>query len=131
MVHPDRILDERGIGDLPAVEAVYGLTEGVSSRALESSRRRRLSRCRLCREWQDSAWLARNGFLGFGEALRRLHRLPMPPKPTPRRWRQTLPASGSPCDELLASQLALALVRSRMRRQPGRSNLGDVGLSPS
>src|SRR5918998_4564346 len=32
MVHPDRILDERGLADLPAVEAVYGLTEGLSSR---------------------------------------------------------------------------------------------------
>ena len=32
MVHPDRILDERGARDLPAVEAVYGLTEGLSSR---------------------------------------------------------------------------------------------------
>ena len=32
MVHPDRILDERRIGELPAVEAVYGLTEGLSTR---------------------------------------------------------------------------------------------------
>src|SRR3954453_351553 len=32
MVHPDRILDERSIGELPAVEAIYGLTEGLSPR---------------------------------------------------------------------------------------------------
>ena len=32
MVHPDRVLDERGLAGLPAVEAVYGLTEGLSSR---------------------------------------------------------------------------------------------------
>ena len=38
MVHPDRILDERRIGELPAVEAVYGLTEGLSTR--RSSRMR-------------------------------------------------------------------------------------------
>src|SRR5919206_500047 len=31
-------------------------------------------------------------------------------------------------DELLASQLALALVRSRMRRLPGRVNAGDGRL---
>ena len=32
MVHPDRVLDERGLATLPAVEAIYGLTEGLSSR---------------------------------------------------------------------------------------------------
>ena len=31
-------------------------------------------------------------------------------------------------DELLASQLALAIVRSRMRRKPGRTNAGDGRL---
>src|SRR3712207_4177680 len=46
-----------------------------------------------------------------------------------------LPISQSPSrrrlayDELLATQLALALVRSRMRRLPGRQNAGDGSLA--
>ncbi len=34
MVHPSRILDEKGLADLPAVEPIYGATEGLTSRAI-------------------------------------------------------------------------------------------------
>src|SRR5688572_9793570 len=34
MVHPDRILDARAAASLPAVEAVYGQTEGLSTRLI-------------------------------------------------------------------------------------------------
>ena len=54
MVHPDRILDERGIENLPAVEAVYGLTEGL---VLAHGRRAISARpskgCPELPEWQD------------------------------------------------------------------------------
>ena len=53
MVHPDRILDERGIGDLPAVEAVYGLTEGLSSRMVGKFVGAALERVPALPEWQD------------------------------------------------------------------------------
>jgi ATP-dependent DNA helicase RecG len=128
MVHPDRILDERSIGELPAVEAVYGLTEGVSTRVLGKFVATALERVPELPEWQDAAWLARNGFPPFGEALRRLHR-PADAAETNQEAVATSPARRRLAyDELLASQLALALVRSRMRRQPGRRNVGDGRL---
>ena len=55
-------------------------------------------------------------------------------RPTPRTSTEEALAA-SPArrrlayDELLASQLALALVRSRMRRLPGRANAGDGRLA--
>jgi ATP-dependent DNA helicase RecG len=128
MVHPDRILDERSIGDLPAVEAVYGLTEGVSSRVLGKFVAGALERVPDLPEWQDPAWLTRNAFPALGEALRRLHR-PADAAETNAEAVATSPARRRLAyDELLASQLALALVRGRMRRQPGRSNVGDGRL---
>ncbi|MFL5074342.1 MAG: ATP-dependent DNA helicase RecG [Microvirga sp.] len=125
MVHPDRILDERRIGELPAVEAVYGLTEGLSTRLVGKFVGAALGRVPALPEWQDQAFLERSRFPAFGEALHQLHRPAAAADVSPEA------AAASPArrrlayDELLASQLALALVRSRMRRLPGRSNAGD------
>src|SRR3954470_22700960 len=62
MVHPDRILDERSIASLPAVEAVYGLTEGLSSRMVAKYVGTALDRVPNLPEWQDRAWLERSAF---------------------------------------------------------------------
>ena len=55
MVHPDRILDEQGAANLPAVEAVYGLTEGLSSRMLAKFVGAALERVPVLPEWQDAS----------------------------------------------------------------------------
>jgi len=124
MVHPDRILDERGAADLPAVETIYGSTEGLSSRLVARFVATALDRVPNLPEWQDEAWLKRNALPGFGDALRALHR----PAEASQATEEAINASPArrrlSYDELLASQLALALVRSRMRRLPGRVNAG-------
>jgi ATP-dependent DNA helicase RecG len=128
MVHPERILDERNAASLPAVEAVYGQTEGLSSRLLARYVGAALERLPALPEWQDAAWRERQRFPAFAEALRALHR-PDEAGALAEEALQTSPARRRLAyDELLASQLALALVRSRMRRQPGRSNAGDGTL---
>jgi ATP-dependent DNA helicase RecG len=128
MVHPDRILDERAGAELPAVEAVYGQTEGLSSRLIGRFVGTALERLPSLPEWQDRTWRERNGFPAWADALRALHGPKDPVElaedalaTNPNRRRLAY-------DELLASQLALALVRSRMRRQPGRQNAGDGSL---
>ena len=127
MVHPDRILDERRIGELPAVEAVYGLTEGLSTRLVGKFVGAALERVPALPEWQDRAFLEQSRFPAFGEALHQLHRPAAAADVSPEA------AAASPArrrlayDELLASQLALALVRSRMRRLPGRSTPATAG----
>jgi ATP-dependent DNA helicase RecG len=128
IVHPDRILDERNAANLPAVEAVYGQTEGLSSRLLARYAHGALERLPRLPEWQDAAWLEREGFPAFDAALRTLHQ----PEEAAELSEEALAKSPArrrlAYDELLASQLALALVRSRMRRLPGRANAGDGSL---
>lgn len=128
MVHPDRILDERGIESLPAVEAIYGLTEGLSSRMVAKYVGTALERVPTLAEWQDPAWLSRNSLPAFDAALSAIHK----PDSAAQVSEDALAKSASrrrlAYDELLASQLALALVRSRMRRLPGRVNAGDGHL---
>ena len=128
IVHPDRILDERNAANLPAVEAVYGQTEGLSSRLLARYAHGALERLPSLPEWQDPTWLEREGFPAFEAALRTLHQ----PEDAAEMSEEALARSPArrrlAYDELLASQLALALVRSRMRRLPGRANAGDGSL---
>jgi ATP-dependent DNA helicase RecG len=128
MVHPDRILDERGAAALPAVEAVYGQTEGLSSRLIARFVGAGLERLPALPEWQDQAWLERNGFPPWAEALRALHAPKDPAELSEEALAQNPSRRRLAYDELLASQLALALVRSRMRRLPGRQNAGDGRL---
>ncbi len=128
MVHPDRVLDERGLATLPAVEAIYGLTEGLSSRMVGRYMGAALEKVPRLPEWQDPAWLNRNGSPDFQSALAALHRPDDAKALTDEMLARSVPRRRLAYDELLASQLALALVRSRMRRLPGRVNAGDGRL---
>jgi len=128
MVHPDRILDEKSIATLPAVEAVYGQTEGVSSRMLARYIAAALDQVPPLPEWQDRAWLEREGFPSFSQSLRTIHQPSDASVLSEEALTKSKPRRRLAYDELLASQLALALVRSRMRRLPGRVNAGDGHL---
>jgi len=124
MVHPDRVVDEQGFANLPLVEPTYPLTEGLAlgnvRRAIDSA----LSRLPDLAEWQDEPWVARERFPAFAEALQHLHRPATPHDVLPETPAWTRLAY----DELLAGQLALALVRAHMRRQAGRGHSGEGRL---
>lgn len=132
MVHPARIVDEAGLAAQPTVEPIYGATEGLTSRAISKLAHAALERLPVLPEWLDPAWMAREGLPAFADALRAEHRPEVAPPPVPE-------GGGAPprsparrrlaYDELLASQLALALMRARNRRAPGRANAGDGALS--
>ena len=133
MVHPSRITDEEGLAALPAVEPVYGATEGLTSRAIGKLAVSALERLPVLPEWQDGAWLRRQGWPDFAQALRAEHR--PEEAPSPAGGEPGAPPPATPArrrlayDELLASQLALALIRARQRRKPGRRNAGDGHLA--
>ena len=124
MVHPDRVVDEKGFADLPLVEAVYPLTEGVGLGVLRKAVDAAVARLPDIPEWQDEAWISRERFPPFTEALRQLHRPAEPHDVAPESLAWTRLAF----DELLAGQLALALVRAHMRRQAGRGSSSEGHL---
>jgi ATP-dependent DNA helicase RecG len=124
MVHPDRVVDETGFAALPLVEPVYPLTEGLALGNIRRAMDGALGRLPDLSEWQDEAWVARERLPGFAAALRQLHRPVQPHDIAPENPAWTRLAY----DELLAGQLALALVRAHMRRQPGRGSAGEGRL---
>jgi ATP-dependent DNA helicase RecG len=121
MVHPDRVVDEKGFANLPLVEPVYSLTEGLAAGNIRRAMDGALGRLPDLPEWQDEAWLSRERFPAFSEALRHLHRPAEPHDIAPESLAWTRLAY----DELLAGQLALALLRAHMRRQAGRGSAGE------
>jgi len=121
MVHPDRVLDEKGLADLPPVEPVHSLTEGLGAGIVRRAVNGALERLRDLPEWQDAAFVQARQFLPFAASLRLSHGPSEPADAAPEsRLRARLAY-----DELLAHQLALMLLRNEMRREPGRSNNGD------
>lgn len=121
IVHPDRVVDEAGFARLPPVEPVYGLTDGLYQRNVQRAVEMALEKLPELPDWLDSAFARQRQLPGFAKALRMLH-APQTPQDIaldgPARLRLAF-------DELLASQLALALMRTHMRETKGRASQGD------
>jgi ATP-dependent DNA helicase RecG len=124
MVHPDRVVDEKGFASLPMIEPVYPLTEGLGANQIRKAMDGALAKTPTLPEWQDEAWLARNHFPSLKDAFHTLHR--------PAELSDVLPDCPAwkrlAYDELLAGQLALALTRADLKKRPGRPSAGDGRL---
>jgi ATP-dependent DNA helicase RecG len=121
MVHPAHVLDAEGFAKMAPVEPVYALTEGLFPKVLMKAVDAALTRLPALPEWRDATVLTDTKFPSFNEALRAAHQ-PQAPEAieanAPARMRLAF-------DEFLAGQLALCLMRAKLRRSPGRANIGD------
>ncbi len=124
MSHPDHVLTAVAFKTLPLLEAVYPLTAGLSSKVVTKAISGAMSKLPVLPEWQDAAWLKANAWPSFADALNKQH-APQSPDAADKldvtRMRLAY-------DELLANQLALALVRRNMKRARGRVLHGDGKL---
>ncbi len=117
MIHPDYIIEKSERDRLPAFEPVYPLTAGLTNRALAKLIAASLARLPALAEWHDRALIERRGWPSFAAALDQLHHpasAAAVAADSPARARLAY-------DELLANQLALALIRGHARRPGGRS----------
>ncbi len=113
--HPDYALPVERAAELPAIEPVYGLTGGLSPKVLRRAINDALARLPDLPEWLSPDLVADRHWPPFGEALRHIH--------APDNVEGAGPMSAAwqrlAFDELVASQLALALVRGSVRRRRG------------
>jgi ATP-dependent DNA helicase RecG len=124
MAHPDHMLPAEAFELLPVIEPVYPMTAGLSSKTYLKTILQCLPRIPELPEWQDASWLAQNKWGGMAQALNDCHLLPSPAfadASHPARSRLAF-------DELLANQLALALVRQQMKKTSGRILKGDGAI---
>jgi ATP-dependent DNA helicase RecG len=123
-VHPDYITPERGLDALPLIEPVYAMTEGLSPKTIRKAVTQALARLPDFPEWNDPALLAKQSFKPFKAALDAVHHPSDPIDIDP----QSASRRRLAYDELLAGQLSLALVRSRMRKMPGKALMGTGNI---
>lgn len=124
IAHPDYIVPADRMADIPAIEAVYPLTTGITAKVMQKAVSGALDRVPGLPEWIDAAFMQRRGWPDWKNALLQAH------APggrddleavSPARLRLAY-------DELLASQLALAIIRAQARKLPGRKIEGDKSL---
>lgn len=125
MVHPDYMVLASKAEDLPMVEPIYGLTAGLSSKVLRKAILQTVERVPAMPEWIDRHVVDQHGFPAFGVALNALHN----PDSEADLALDTVQRQRLAYDELLAGQLALALVRKTMKRSAGRVLTGSGALS--
>lgn len=120
MVHPDYVVPPEEADSLPAIEPIYPLTAGLASKTLQKALTAAIGKVPTLPEWLDAAHQRQNHWPDFAESLQTLHR--------PQEQQDLNPEAPAyqrlAYDELLASQLALALVRAKMRQ------LGGISRAP-
>lgn len=124
MTHPDHIVPAEERDRLAAVEPVWPLTQGLSPKTLARAITAAVAAAPELPEWHDPALMKRENWPDWRAALTAAQ--------TPQSQADLAPETKARTrlayDELLASQLAMALVRAHMRRQGGRSTRGDGRL---
>ncbi|MEX2318206.1 MAG: ATP-dependent DNA helicase RecG, partial [Bauldia sp.] len=124
MVHPDHIVSEADIESLPLIEPVYPMTAGLSPKTLARAMAQAIGDVPPLPEWLDPALVRLRAWPSFGDALGGIHH----PVSAADLEPTTPEISRLAYDELLASQLALALMREHQRRSSGKARVGDGRL---
>ncbi|WP_312164470.1 ATP-dependent DNA helicase RecG [Phenylobacterium sp.] len=117
IAHPDYIVPLDRADEIPAFEAVYPATAGLPARTVRKFALEALGRAPELPEWQDPAWLARERFPNWRQALELMHA----PQSEIDLSPQTPHARRLAYDELLAHQLAMAQRKADRRAAPAAS----------
>ncbi|HUJ47489.1 MAG TPA: ATP-dependent DNA helicase RecG, partial [Rhizomicrobium sp.] len=124
MTHPDYIEAPDDAAPMPLHEPVYALTEGLSNKVLGKAVRGALDTVPEMPEWQEKAFLRTRGWPPFRDAVLKSH--------APAHETDLAPEASTRMrlayDELLANQLALALIRAQERGLKGRAIRSEGAL---
>jgi ATP-dependent DNA helicase RecG len=125
MPHPDLVLRPDELDRLKPIEPVYPLTSGLAPRIVQRGVAAALERVPELPEWIDRSLLREQQWPGWAESLRQAH--------SPNGEADLSPSSPArqrlAYDEVLSSQLAVALVRARRQRRRGRAIIGSKRLT--
>ncbi len=121
MTHPDHVVPPDEIERVQGVEPVYPLTAGLGQKVLTKAIQAALTHAPELDEWVPPQIGVLRSWPKWRAALETVH--------APRQASDFLPTHPArerlAFDELLANQLALALVRQHQRRSAGRPLTGD------
>ena len=124
IAHPDHVINVTNANAMPQYEAVYPLTAGLTAKVLTKALGAAMRNIPQLDEWVDEKLKSSQRWPNWSDAIKQVHA----PKEeadlsplNPIRMRLAY-------DELLANQLALALVRQEIGKEKGHSIKGDGAL---
>ncbi|HXO03065.1 MAG TPA: ATP-dependent DNA helicase RecG, partial [Stellaceae bacterium] len=124
IAHPDHVVPLDQADQLKPIEPVYPLTAGLPPRVLQRSIATALERVPALPEWVDGPLRQQRGWPSWNDAIGAVH--------APQSEADLSPSTKArerlAYDEIFASQLAVALVRARRKRRPGRETTGTGAL---
>ncbi len=117
IVHPDAIVKPEDRDTIEKIEPIYPLTAGLTNKAVRKAVQGSLVMLPELSEWLDDAHKKRHKWPDWKDAVEKLHSLKdvtglLPSDPARSRLAY---------DELLANQLALAIVRGKQQKLNGRA----------
>ena len=115
IVHPELSEPDEPVRER---EAIYPLTEGMTSRRLAGLAEQAIARAPILPEWIDAGLKAKRDWPDWHDALTRIHADPA----------DAVARARLGYDEVLANQVAMALVRASTRARKGRALAGDGRL---
>ncbi|MEX0299468.1 MAG: ATP-dependent DNA helicase RecG [Kordiimonas sp.] len=124
ITHPDYMADPEKPEDMPLLETIYPLTAGLSGKVLRKAISAAVDLVPELPEWHDKTLMEREKWPSFLAALKTQHQ----PLGAEDMSASSLNRRRLAADELLATQLALALVRERTRKKRGRALIGSGHL---
>jgi ATP-dependent DNA helicase RecG len=125
MVHPDHVVAEADFASLPLIEPVYPMTAGVTKKQMLRAVDDALASIPALPDWLDGSLKKQRQWPDFAEALRIAHHPATAADFSP----DSKPLTRLAYDELLASQLALSLMRAHQRKSVGKARKGDGSVS--
>ncbi len=125
IIHPDHIVFESDIDKVKCIEPVYPLTEGLNLKPLSKAINIALDQIPNIPEWCDQASLKQKSWPSWKTALLSTHLQPSVKSVNGN----TAARNRLAYDELLANQLAIALVRSSMHKTAARQLQGNGHLT--
>jgi ATP-dependent DNA helicase RecG len=115
MSHPDYITTELDEWKIPLIEPIYPLTAGLTNKTVEFTIREAIKSVPEFAEWLDERLIQTNNWPSFKDALKQLHH----PQSNADLTNQNKARQRLAYDEILSGQLALAIMRSKFKKQKG------------
>lgn len=124
MSHPDYVVSAENISSLIRQEPVYALTAGITNKMILKLETEALKLLPDLPEWLVSESLKDLEYIGFKQALNAVHH----PKCMADLLSSTTARRRLAYDEILSNQLALALIRQKVKQKKGRRFIGKGEL---
>ena len=125
ITHPDYMVNPERAEDMPLLETIYPMTAGLSGKVIRKAIAGALKEAVCLPEWHDPELMKREKWPSFYDALGEAHN----PGGTEALEPLSLVRKRLAADELLATQLAVAIVRERTRKKRGRALVSTGSLS--